>query len=97
MKIASRIILAVLCISSLFAENQISRHGLTLHAGGSLAMFEYEYQYKFMVKDKHTLSATVGINSFAINLGFPVGINYTYGQQNQLLLGVRFMPCCCPG
>lgn len=74
------------------ADNKVPRHGLTAHIGGSLALVESEYQYRFIIRDKHTLSATAGINSMAITLGFPIGINYTYGQKNQLLLGLRFLP-----
>ncbi len=82
-----------LCLTfSLWAENEIPRHGLSTHIGGSLALVEYEYQYRFIVREKHAISATAGINSIAIALGFPIGINYTYGHKNQLLLGLRFLP-----
>ena len=85
-------ILTLTLTFSLWAENEIPRHGLTLHVGGAVAMFEYEYQYRFMVSDKHIFSASVAINSAAINIGFPVGFNYTYGQKNQFLVGIRFVP-----
>lgn len=84
--------LALTLTFSLWANETIPRHGLSAHIGGALSLYECDYQYRFLVKDKHAISATVGINSAAINLGFPVGINYTYGTKNQLLLGVLFLP-----
>lgn len=86
------LILTLILIFPLRAENNIPRHGLTAHIGGSLALVECEYQYRFIVRDKHTISATVGVNSAAVAIGFPIGINYTYGNKNQLLLGLRFVP-----
>jgi len=77
---------------SLQAENDVRKHGLSYHLGGSVSLYEFEYQYKFLIINKHSLSASVAISSAAINVGFPVGINYVYGQQEQLLIGVRFSP-----
>jgi hypothetical protein len=84
------IIMTLTC--SLSAENEIPRHGLTLHVGGAGAAVEFEYQYRFAVNDKHAFSACIGLNSVGFNVGFPLGVNYTYGQKNQLLLGLRFVP-----
>jgi hypothetical protein len=92
MKKSLLLILTLILIFPLRAENSIPRHGVTAHIGGSLALVECEYQYRFIVKDKHAFSATVGINSAAVAIGFPIGINYTYGNKNQLLLGLRFIP-----
>jgi hypothetical protein len=86
------LLLALTLSFSLFAENEIPRHGLTLHVGGAAAMCEFEYQYRFFVSDKHAFSASVAINTVGLNIGFPIGLNYTYGQKNQLLLGLRFVP-----
>lgn len=86
------LILTLILIFPLRAENEIPRHGLGVHLGGSLSLFEWEYQYRFIVQDKHAFSVSAGINSIAINIGFPMGINYTYGGKNQLLLGLRFLP-----
>ena len=83
----------VLALSfSLYAENEVSHHGITLHVGGSGSLFELEYQYGFFVNDKHAFSASVAINTVGFNIGFPIGLNYTYGQKNQLLMGLRFVP-----
>ena len=73
-------------------DRHIPRHGLAAHIGGVFSLYECEYQYRFLVNDNHAFSATFGINSAAIDIGFPVGINYTYGTKNQLLLGIRFVP-----
>jgi hypothetical protein len=80
-----------LCFS-VYAGDEISRHGLTFHVGGSGSACEFEYQYRFVVSDKHAFSASVGINTVGFNLGFPLGLNYSYGQKNQLLVGLRFVP-----
>lgn len=77
---------------SLWAENEIPRHGLTSHLGGTAAIAELEYQYRFFVSDRHAFSATAAINTVGVNIGFPIGLNYTFGQKNQLLLGVRVVP-----
>jgi opacity protein-like surface antigen len=70
----------------------IQRHGVTAHIGGAGTLFEFEYQYRFFLHDKNACSVCVGVNSVGFNVGFPIGFNYIYGQKNQLLLGVRFVP-----
>lgn len=92
MKKLTLLILTLLMAFQLLAENEIPRHGITLHVGGAGTMFEFEYQYSFANWDKHTLSATAAINTLGLNIGFPLGLNYTYGQKNQLLVGLRFVP-----
>ena len=86
------LMLTLILIIPLRAENNIPRHGVTVHAGGSGALCELEYQYRFILRDKHTISATIAINTVGFNIGFPMGFNYTYGQKNQLILGIRFVP-----
>jgi len=76
---------------SLWAEYQIPRHGLTAHLGGVASLYEIEYNYRFLVKEKHAFSLSIAINSAAINVGFPLGINYTYGQKNQFFASIRFV------
>jgi opacity protein-like surface antigen len=81
-----------LIIAVALRADDIPRHGLTSHIGGAAALSEFEYQYRFFVNDMHAFSACIAINSAGINIGFPLGFNYTYGQKNQLLVGVRFVP-----
>lgn len=84
--------LTLIVIVPLRADKDIPRHGLSTHLGGAGALFEFEYQYRFVVSDKHTFSATMAINTVGLNIGFPIGLNYTCGQKDQLLAGIRFVP-----
>jgi hypothetical protein len=86
------IFIFILIFSAALRAEDISRHGLTSHLGGTAAIAELEYQYRFFVSDRHAFSATAAINTVGLNIGFPLGLNYTCGQKNQLLLGVRFVP-----
>jgi opacity protein-like surface antigen len=86
------IFIFILMFSAAIRADDIPRHGLTSHIGGSGALFELEYQYRFAVSEKHAFSATAAVNTVGLNIGFPVGFNYTCGQRNQLLLGIRFVP-----
>lgn len=86
------VITLFLIIASTVLADDIRRHGLSLHAGGAASFFEYEYQYKLVAHEKLSISATAGVNTSLISFGFPVGLNVTYGQKNQLLLGLRFIP-----
>ena len=83
--------LTLIIVVILRADN-FPRHGITSHIGGAGALSEFEYQYRFIVNDKHAFSACIAINTVGINIGFPLGFNYTYGEKNQLLVGVRFVP-----
>ncbi|MBN2780331.1 MAG: hypothetical protein JXR21_00015 [Candidatus Marinimicrobia bacterium] len=82
------------CFLAVFvlAEEKPCRHGMTSHIGGAGTLVELEYQYRFVVRDKHAFSACIAINTVGINIGFPFGFNYTYGHKNQLLLAARFVP-----
>jgi opacity protein-like surface antigen len=82
----------ILILAFVLRADDIPRHGLTSHIGGAAALSEFEYQYRFFVNDMHAFSACIAINTVGINIGFPLGFNYTYGQKNQLLVGVRFVP-----
>ena len=84
--------LVLILTLSLWAENELPHYGTTLHVGGSGSLLELEYQYRFFVNDKHAFSASVAINTVGFNIGFPVGLNYTYGHKNQLFVGLRFVP-----
>lgn len=86
------ILTLILITTFALRAGDIPRHGITSHIGGTGALVELEYQYRFFTSDKHIISATVALNTIGINIGFPLGFNYTYGQKNQLLVGFRFVP-----
>ena len=84
--------LALIVILPLWADHDIPRHGLTTHLGGAGSLVEIEYQYRFLSTGKHVFSATAAINTIGVNIAFPLGINYAYGQNDQFLLSLRVMP-----
>ena len=67
------------------------KHSFSVHAGGPLALVSFEYEYKFFSNNDHSLYASIGAATAIIAYTFPVGINYSYGGKNKLLLGAHLV------
>ncbi len=86
------IFLAIIISFSLSANDNIKRHGISAHLGGTISLFEFGYQYNFLSLNNHQLSANIGINTAILSFGIPVGLEYSYGKNNKFILGIKAMP-----
>jgi hypothetical protein len=85
-------ILSLCLFLTLLANDELSKHRLSLDFGGPGAIATFEYQYQIHSKNMHSLSFTAGMGMAGLIFSFPVGVNYTFGDKNQLLAGMHFVP-----
>jgi hypothetical protein len=88
------IILSIsLCFAlSLFAQTDMSKHRLAIELGGPAAIATLEYQSVIISKNRHELSLTGGIGTTFFSYSFPLGVDYTFGSNNQLVAGIKYVP-----
>ena len=86
------IILGVMLISSLVAQDNLTRHRVCFDLGGSASMANIEYQFQIHSNERHSVFAAAGMGMNLTNFTFPLGLNYGFGYENQLMLGLYFIP-----
>ena len=69
-----------------------SEHSLSMNVGGPLAIASFEYEFEFIKVNKMSMHFTAGVGSLVLGYSLPIGLTYTYGNENQLLLGVHYVP-----
>lgn len=92
MKKLFSLVIVLALFSSLFASESISKHSVSINAGGPLSLFGYEYQYSFITKSNFKSSLSLGVYSAIITLNFPVGIEVAAGNKNQIIAGAYYVP-----
>lgn len=86
------VLLILIMMPSLWADDVFSKHSLSINLGGPGAVATFEYQYQIRSGEKSGFSLTAGMGNALLMFSFPVGFNYTYGDKNQLLIGAHFVP-----
>jgi hypothetical protein len=85
-------VLTLTLILALYAENDIYKHSFTYSAGGPGGLITIEYDYHFISTQKLSLSLSAGTGAFFANFSFLAGINCTFGDKHQFLLGLHYVP-----
>lgn len=88
MRSIAKLFLCVLLITSLFAQEKVKRHSLTVDIGGPALIVSFEYQYAFIKKNNHSLSIPVAFGSGGFWFTGGSGLQYSYGDEKKLLLGI---------
>lgn len=91
MKKSLCILFITLCLAPLGGA-EITDHRLSMNLGGPMSVCSFEYEYEFYNNEKVAFLFTGGVGSLIIGYSTPIGISYTYGDKNQLLLGVQYVP-----
>lgn len=77
---------------SLYAENPSRMNNITVDIGAPGSIITVSYDRYIFRSDMHALSANAGIGTLYSILSFPVGIDYSFGQTHQLILGAHYNP-----
>lgn len=91
MKKLLSILIVLACLVPITAA-PITEHRLSMNLGGPLSLCSFEYEHEFIKSDKIAFSFTAGVGSLLLGYTTPIGFLYTYGNRNQLLLGVQYVP-----
>ena len=67
------------------------RHSLSLYTGEAFTLAAFEYQYEFLSLNNHKLYTSIGIGTSILIHKYFLGVNYTYGQKNKLVIGTLIM------
>ncbi|MCK4531153.1 MAG: hypothetical protein KAU44_08230 [Candidatus Marinimicrobia bacterium] len=85
------IILFLSLIIFLPAEDKIQRNAFVVDLGGPGGITTLEYQFTFIKKNNHTLSIPLAFGTGGLWFTAGTGLQYTYGDNNRLLLGMYFL------
>ncbi len=86
------VLLSLLLASSLVAQKDISRHRICVNLGGAASFANIEYQFQIHSNERHNVFVAAGMGMNLLNFTFPIGLNYGFGYDNQLILGLYFVP-----
>ncbi len=90
-KIVLILIVSILFVSFLAAEESTD-HSISFNIGAPHYLLSTEFEYSFPSTSKQRISLSAGTDIGVTSFAFPVGINYSLGQQNQLILGLYITP-----
>ncbi len=91
MKKTLYLILIFICSLPLAAA-EMTEHSLSMNLGGPAGIASFEYEYKFINMGKASMHFTAGVGSLVLGYSFPIGFTYTYGDENQLIIGAHYVP-----
>lgn len=87
------IIIGIFLLTQTYAnENNIHKHSLSVDLGGNVAYCTFKYQYDVYSSENHRIGISAGVAYTGYIMGFPVGIQYSYGKKNRVFVTVNYDP-----